>query len=56
MRETRTSGSEGGVKQTNASSLPLSLENRDRLDFLTQRERAINGAAIRIRNEEKWGL
>ena len=48
MREIRTSGSEGGAAQSNASSLPLSLASPGRLTHRNHRYALIDSAPREI--------
>jgi hypothetical protein len=62
MREIRLSGLEGGETQTNASSLPLSISNVQRLSSAVFRQalawRCFPGTlrlALQARQEDGWG-
>jgi hypothetical protein len=52
MREIRTSGSEGGVAQANAPSLPLSPFSRECLFESAQHGQPMGMAALRSRRRE----
>ena len=55
MREIRQSGSEGGVAQINAPSLPLSWESPDyELHRLTERSPEFFDETVRRHLESKW--